>query len=118
VRQKFAQAALLSFVNFSDFRKCDACVKSQIVDNTDPLKFCKLSEVHGTSVFRAGLVDIQNRLGWYMFLELLIEICEGFIDTLDYTAQMTAGNVDMQSFTTKGLQATVRSMERTLLCCQ
>ena len=48
-----------------------------------------------------------------MFLELLTRCCQGLIDPLNYVAQMTASYMDIQNVTTKGLQTTIRSMERT-----
>jgi hypothetical protein len=66
-----------------------------------------------TLVFPAGLVNIQNRLGRNMLLELLIRFGQCSIDTLNHVAQMAASNVDIQDFTTKGFQTSVGGMERT-----
>ena len=66
-----------------------------------------------TFVFPAGLVNIQNRLGWDVFLEFFIGRCQSIIETFDNIAQMTAGDIHIQDFTKKGLKATIRGMERT-----
>jgi len=65
-----------------------------------------------TLVFPAGLVNIQNRLGWDTLLELLIRSPESLIDTANGIAKMTPGDIDVQHLTAEVFQSTVGGMQR------
>ena len=64
-----------------------------------------------TLVFPAGLVNIQNRLGWDTLLELLIRSPESLIDTANGIAKMTPGDIDVQHLTAEVFQSTVGGMQ-------
>ncbi len=94
---------------FKDFRR----TRLGDPEKTDQGRAKNPGPVFDTFVFPAGFINIQNRLGGYMFLEIFTRRDQGFIDPLNHVAQMTARNMDIQNVPTKGLQTTIRSMERT-----
>lgn len=63
-------------------------------------------------VFPTGLVNIQNRLGWDMLLELLIRSPKSLIDTANGIAKMTSSDIDVQHLTAEVVQSTVGGMQR------
>jgi len=65
-----------------------------------------------TLIFPAGLIDIQNRLRRDMFAQFFIRCCKCIVEAIDNIAQMAACNIYIQNFLEKGLQATIRGMER------
>ena len=77
---------------------------------------CRCAEdpypVFYTLVFPAGLVNIQNRLGWDMLLELLIRSPKSLIDTANGIAKMAPSNTNIQHLTAEVFQSTVGGMQR------
>ena len=131
VPNQMSQAKLLNFIGIFDISAEEIADYSTIVSFTeDTLKYLRRSRfgnvektdcrgtenpypVFYTLVFPAGLVNIQNRLGRNVPLEFFIRSGQSLVVARYCIAQMAAGNVDIQDFTTKGLQTTIRSMERT-----
>lgn len=94
---------------FKDFRR----TRLGDPEKTDQGRAKNPSPIFDAFIFPAGFINVQKRLGGYMFLELFTRRGQGFIDPLNHVAQMTARNMDIQNDATKGLQTAIRSMERT-----
>ena len=130
VANQMRQAELLKFVGMFDIgteKVIDNCAtiglaqdffedfRRSRLGNTEKAEYWRTKDpcpILDAFIFPAGLLNIQDRLGWDIFLKFFIRSCKCLIETLDNITQMTASDVDIQDFTTKGLQAAIRSIER------